>query len=100
MPKALNFDDAKIPAADEPKKIPNAGDVKSFVNRIHKVEETMDQAKADLKSLYTDAKDQGIDPKALKIVVKHKKKPMSVELRQEVNELMTKVGEQHVFAFV
>lgn len=99
MVKPLNFDDAKIREEEAPKKIPNSGDVKSFIARIHKVEETMDQAKADLKSLYSDAKDQGIDPKALKVVVKHKKHPVSIEHRQEVNELLEKVGDQAMFAF-
>lgn len=100
MPKELKFDDSRIHDDEAPKKIPNSGDVKGFISRIHKVEETMDQAKADLKSLYSDAKDQGIDPKALKVVVKHKKHPVSVEHRQEVNELLEKVGDQKMFAFV
>lgn len=99
MPKELKFDDAKIRHDEAPKKIPNSGDIKSFIARIHKVEETMDQGKADLKSLYSDAKDQGIDPKALKVVVRHKKHPTSVEHRQEVNELLEKSGEQKMFAF-
>lgn len=100
MSKPLNFDDAKIhDEKNEAKKIHNAGDVKGFIDRIHKVEETMDLAKADLKALYSDAKDQGIDPKALKVVVKHRKHPTSVEHRQEVNELLTKAGDQPMFAF-
>jgi uncharacterized protein (UPF0335 family) len=100
MPKELKFDDAKIHDQDAPKKIPNSGDVKGFITKIHKVMEDMDTAKSDLKQLYSDAKDQGIDPKALKVVVKHKKSPVSVEHRQEVNELLEKTGDQPMFAFV
>lgn len=100
IPKSLNFDDAKISPEPEAKKIPNSGDVKAFINKIHKVMETMDDAKADLKGLYADAKDQGIGPKDLKVVVKHKKHPTSIEHRQGVKELFEKCGDQPFFAFV
>lgn len=99
MKKELKFGDAEQ-SCEEAKKIANAGDVKSFIDRIHKVEETMDMAKADLKALYGDAKDQGIDPKALKVVVKHRKRPVSFEHRQEVNELLDKVGDLPLFAAI
>jgi uncharacterized protein (UPF0335 family) len=100
MNKPLKFDDAKIHADEAPKKIPNSGDVKGFIDRIHKVMETLDEAKADLKALYSDAKDQGIDTRALKVVVVHKKRPMSTEFKQEVNLLLEKSGQQIMFAFV
>lgn len=100
MNKTLNFDDAKIREEEAPKKIPNSGDVKGFISKIHKVMETMDQAKSDLKQLYSDAKDQGIDPKDLKVVVKHKKTPTSIEHRQGVNELLTKTGDPILYAGV
>lgn len=91
--KALNFDDAKIKPEQEAKKIFNSGDAKAFIERALKLEEQMSQTKADMKGLYDDAHEQGIDRKALKIVVKHKKNPMSQATRAEVNEIMTKVGE-------
>lgn len=101
MPRELKFDDAKIHGeTTEPKKIPNAGDVKKFIERGLKLEEDKDMAVADIKSMYADAKEQGIDPKALKIVITHKKRPMSTERRQEVNEIMEKSGDQPYFAFV
>lgn len=100
MPKELKFDDATIPAGEEAKKIPNAGDVTKFIDRAMKLEEQASDIKADQKSLYREAADQGIDTKALKIVVRHKKNPMSVELRQEANEISEKSGGQAIFAFV
>lgn len=100
MIKPLKFDDGKGTFSEEAVKIPNSVDVKKAVDGILKLEEEMDNLKADLKSAYDTAHNGGIDRKALKIVVKHKRKPMSVEMRQDVNELMTKVGEQIVFAFV
>jgi uncharacterized protein (UPF0335 family) len=97
--KALKFEEREQ-EVNEPRKIPNAGAVKEFVNRAMKLEEQLDQAKADLKGLYDDAHDQGFDRKALKIVIKNRKKPMSFELRQEVNELQTKLGDLPLFAAI
>lgn len=99
MPKELKFDDAKIHDT-APVKIPNSGDIKKYIERALKLEETLDQTKADLKGLYDDADNEGIDRKALKVVVKHKKKPLSSNNRQEVNMLLEKVGDQPMFAFV
>ena len=100
MIKPLKFDDGAVTGDGAPVKIANAGDVKKFIDRALKLEEQLDQDKADLKGLYDDAHEQGIDRKALKIVVKHKKKPVSLELRQEVNDLFEKCGDQPMFAFV
>lgn len=81
----------------EARKIPNSGDVKNFINRALKLHEDLDQAKADLKGLYDDASDQGIDRKALKEVIAFRKKPLSLEHRQEVNELQSKVGGEAIY---
>jgi uncharacterized protein (UPF0335 family) len=99
MNKPLKFDDAKI-HEQEPMKIANAGDVKKFVDKLLRLEEQLDQHKVDMKQAYDDAHEQGIDRKALKIVVKHKKKAVSAELRQEVNDLFEKCGDPLMFAFV
>lgn len=100
MIKPLKFDDGKDTFSEEAVKLPNSADVKKTVDGILKLEEELANLKADLKQCYDTAHKGGIDRKALKIVVKHKKKAMSVELRQEINELLTKAGEQIVFAFV
>jgi uncharacterized protein (UPF0335 family) len=100
MTKPLKFDDGKIKTNDAPVKIPNTADVKSLIGRIHKVMESMDESKADLKSLYAEADAGGIDTRAIKVVVKHKKRPTSVEHRQEVNMLLEKTGDAPMFAFV
>lgn len=92
MPKADQEDD------NEARKIPNSGDVKKFVDRAIKLNESLDQTKADLKGVYDDASDQGIDRRALKVVVSHRKKPISEEHRQEVNELQKKIGGTPIYA--
>lgn len=91
---------AKHVDSNETIKIPNSGDVRKFVDRALKLNEQLDQTKADLKGLYDDASDQGIDRKALKVVVNNRKKPLSFEHKQEVNELLTKLGELPLFAAI
>lgn len=97
MTKPLNFGDEKSAVDDAPRKIPNAGDVKKFIDRALKLEEELAQNRADLKSVYDDAHNEGIDRKALKVVVKHKKNPVSFEHRQEVNELLKKVSAEPLY---
>jgi uncharacterized protein (UPF0335 family) len=99
MTKPLKFD-ASAPAGEEAHKIANAGDVKKFIERAQSIEQIISDAKEDLGELYKEAEDAGIDKKALKFVVRHKKSPISVEHRQAVNEVMEKAGEQKFFAFV
>lgn len=100
MSKALNFDGKKSEPEAEARKIPNSGDVKKFIASAMDIEEKIDTLKEDLKQVYQDADDQGIPRKELKIVVKHKRKPMPLEARQGVNELFEKAGDQPYFAFV
>jgi len=97
--KALNFDDASVSEEQVARKIPNTQEVKAFIQKIHKKMEDMDDMKADLKSLYDDAEEQGIDRAALKFVVKFKKKPLSNDKKKAVNELLEKSGEQLLFVF-
>jgi len=99
MPKPLKFDDASVQAEDAPRRIPNTAEVKEFLSKIHKKMEEMDDLKSDLKQLYDDAEEQGIDRGALKFVAKLKKKPLSEEKKKMVNELLEKSGEQLLFAF-
>lgn len=100
MSKALNFDkSSELGDESGARRIPNAGEVKGFFDRALAQEKEIDGLKEDLKQIYQDAHDQGIDRKALRFVVKHKKNPISIEHRQEVNETLTKVGEQAMFAF-
>lgn len=100
MIKPLKFDDGKETFSEEAVKIPNSADVKKTIDGIMKLEEEMDNIKADIKSAYDTAHKGGIDRKALKFVVKYKKKKPSQEFRQEVNELLEKCGEQMMFSFV
>lgn len=100
MNKPLNFDDAKNVPSEEAKKIPNSGDVKKFIDRAIKLEEDAATIRADQKAMYAEAKDQGIDPKSMKIVVRHKRNPIGSETAEEVNELSIKSGGQKIFAFV
>ena len=48
--------------------------LKSVVERIEKLNEDMTGIKADIKEIYKEAKDDGFDVKALKDIIKMRKK--------------------------
>ena len=48
--------------------------LKSVVERIEKLMDDMTSIKADIKAVYKEAKDEGFDTKALKDIVKLRKK--------------------------
>lgn len=99
MPRELKFDDAKIQPQEEARKIPNTGYVRKFVERGLALEKQKDELSEDFKEFYQDSDDNGINKKDLKIVVKHRKKPMDVGHRQGVNELLEKLGDLPLFHF-
>lgn len=99
MKRELKFDDAKIPAGEEAKRIPNVGEVKGFIERVQNIEKEMSALSEDRSSVYQEAKDAGIDTKAMKIVVKHRKAPMDTDCRSEVNDMLEKIGDLPLFHF-
>ena len=48
--------------------------LKSIVERIEKLNEDLSGIKADIKEIYKEAKDDGFDVKALKDIIKMRKK--------------------------
>lgn len=97
--KALNFDDAKIKAKDEARRIINAPEASELKRRGLKLEEQKDLANSALKEFYAEVKEMGVNPKAMKFIIKNAKTPLSAELREEVNDLSVKSGGQIVFQF-
>ncbi len=72
--------------------------IKDAVARILKLEEEKDSAVSELKGAYDDAAAKGVDRKALKTVVKLKKKGHSPEHTQTVNSYLKSLGELPLFA--
>lgn len=60
--------------------------LKSFVQRIERLEDDKADLSTDLKEVYGEAKSSGFDVKALRTVIKLRKK--SKEERQELEEIV------------
>lgn len=57
-------------------------DIKSYVERIERLEEEKREVQQDIKDVYTEAKSNGFNKKALKAVIKLRK--MDPDIRQEL----------------
>lgn len=60
--------------------------LKSFVERIERIEEERDEATAARKEVYTEAKDEGFDTKALRRLIKIRK--MDPFTRKQEEEIL------------
>jgi uncharacterized protein (UPF0335 family) len=81
-------------------KVAGDTDIKKGVERLLKLTEEMDNLKADLKAVYDEYADKGVDRRALKTVVKLKRKDMSEEHKNTVNAYLRALGELPLFAGV
>ena len=54
----------------DPKKVPDAGKLQSFIDRVERLEEEKKEISRDINEVYADAKGQGFDVKAMKHVIK------------------------------
>lgn len=57
----------------DPKTIPDAGKLQSFIDRIERLEEEKKELGRDINEIYSEAKGQGFDTKAIKHVIKLRK---------------------------
>lgn len=57
-------------------------DIKSYVERIERLEEEKKEVQQDIKDIYAEAKSNGFNKKALKAVIKLRK--MDPDKRQEL----------------
>jgi uncharacterized protein (UPF0335 family) len=55
----------------------SVNELREFVERIEKIEEKLDENKADRKAIYTELKDQGFDSKAVRQIVRLRKQDKS-----------------------
>ena len=79
-------------------KIVGDKEVKSYVKRILRLKEEADNINADIKSVYDEAADKGLDRSALKTVVKISRKDVSEEHKQTVNAYLNAIGDLPLFA--
>lgn len=76
----------KLVTDDEPTADSSAVRLKSFVERIERLQEEIDGINAAKKDVYAEAKGTGFDPKVMKIVIRLRR--MESADRQEQEELV------------
>lgn len=77
----------------------NGGEsLKSYIERIERLELQKAILSADIKQLYTDAVNAGFSKSALKQVVKIRAKNIDHEQRQTVNTYLRELGDLPLFA--
>lgn len=54
----------------DPKKVPDAGKLQAFIDRIERLEEEKKDLGRDINEVYSEAKGMGFDVKAMKHVIK------------------------------
>lgn len=77
----------------------NAADMlRSYVDRIVRLEEEKRELSQDIKEVFEEAKANGFDKNALKIVVKKRLKPLDESLMVQANIYLESLGELPLFA--
>ena len=63
----------------------DAAQLKSFMDRIERLEEEMANIRSDIREIYTEAKDYGYDPKIMRVILRLQK--LDEADRTELDEL-------------
>ena len=63
----------------------NAGELKSYVEKIERLEEEMGNIRADIREIYKEAKEAGYDPKIMRVIIRLRK--MDEADRSELDEV-------------
>lgn len=77
---------------------PENEQLNSLVERICRLEDEKATIGEDIKEVYDEAEGHGYDKKALKQVVKIKRKPIDLGHRQTVNQYLRCLGELPLFS--
>lgn len=76
----------------------NNNDVKGYADRIGNIMTEQDTLREDLKEIYLEAKEKGVDVKALRSAIAIKRKEKDQPHRQKVNEYLQTMGEPVQYA--
>ena len=63
----------------------NAGELKTYVEKIERLEEEMSNIRADIREIYKEAKEAGYDPKIMRVIIRLRK--MDEADRSELDEV-------------
>ncbi len=73
-------------------------DVKSYADRIGRLEDEKETLTLDINEVYKEAEANGIDKKALRQAMRAKRKEIDVAHKIKVNEYLSDLGELPLFA--
>lgn len=76
-----------LKAIDNPTDAIDSKKIKGYVDRIMNLKDETADINSEIKSIYDAAADAGYDRAALKDLIKHKRKELSQEHKQNVNQL-------------
>lgn len=82
-----------------PRQSDSANKLKSFRDRIVKLEEEKKELSECIKEVYEQAQGEGYNKDALKLVVKEKLKPADRTILEETNFYLETLGEMPLLAF-
>jgi uncharacterized protein (UPF0335 family) len=63
----------------------NAGELKTYVEKIERLEEEMGNIRADVREIYKEAKEAGYDPKIMRVIIRLRK--LDEADRSELDEI-------------
>ena len=63
----------------------NAGELKTYVEKIERLEEEMGNIRADIREIYKEAKEAGYDPKIMRVIIRLRK--LDEADRSELDEI-------------
>lgn len=89
----------KNKASNEPRFSEATNKLKSYVDRVLKLEEEKKEISEMIKEVYLEAESQGYNKDALKLVVKQELKPADMVILGEANFYLESLGKLPLFAY-
>lgn len=86
-----------MPKKEQMPRILSNADVKKFSDRIISIENEKDTLLEDLKSIYEEADNVGIDKKALRVAIKISRKENDKSHQKQVNTYLEIMGQLPLF---
>jgi uncharacterized protein (UPF0335 family) len=80
-----------------PRKLFNVAKVSKFANRIIALENEKETIAEDMKAVYEEAAEEGIDKKAMKVALKEKRKQIEKSHKLKVNSYLEALGNPPLF---
>jgi len=99
VPMIIDADNKHKSQNREPRDSNATAQLRSYIERIIRLEEQKKDIGADIAEIYTEAAGNGFGKNALKLVVKQKLKPADVAVLAEANFYLESIGDLPLFAY-